>query len=276
MVNRLALIMLLVAVFVGGMAIGATLCHGYSIALNSDERRLMGMAYVEGKKGHVNTSKILQAILLNETVAGRYGRLGDKDQKDWKRRSYGVMQIQFITAAATLNQWVGSYGTDKNMLDLLTHDDSFNIWVSRLIVTDLWNMYKDWDYVMLAYNVGTGNIRKYGLKYDPNGYLARAYFHLTSTIIEFNKPFKRAEIMAALHERDVQRILASTITYKNWRDYTTKNVAMLKHTVIKGDTFTGLAQTYLGDMGRWEEIQELNPEVTPTKIKIGSTLIIKR
>jgi hypothetical protein len=237
--------------------------NAYSIKLNESEQALMTMAYREGK--HLDKPEILQAILLNETVAGRFGRIGDAHFKNWRKRSYGVMQIQFNTARRILNSHgLFKHWTNEKLLIYLRGDDRFNMYVSRLIVQQLWNRYKDWDYVLLAYNVGTWNIGKHGLEYDPNGYLARAYFHITSTIKEFNSPFKYQEMLVRMSETEVQRLLKDN------------NEKSTYHKVKRGDTLSKLALHYFGDIKRWTEVQKLNPLVIPTNMKIGSTLLIRR
>jgi len=256
-----------------------TRAHGYSIKFNESEQVLMQMAYREGK--YLEKPEILQAILLNETVAGRFGRHGDKHLgKHWKRHSYGIMQIQFNTAIQILRQngelkkWEA--WSDQRLKIYLKNDDKFNIHVARLIVQQLWKKYHNWDYVLLAYNVGTGNVRRYGLKRDPNGYLAKAYYHLDHTIKKFNAPVKYLEMLERMTQWDIKQILNLKITYKNWRDSTTNNVDNVYHTIIKGDTLSGLAKHYLGNMKRWTEIQALNLHVVPTNMKIGTTLTIRR
>lgn len=44
------------------------------------------------------------------------------------------------------------------------------------------------------------------------------------------------------------------------------------YTVARGDTFEGIARRVLGDPKRASDIQELNPEVTPRSMKIGTVL----
>ena len=252
---------------------------GYSIKFSKSEQALMQMAYREGQ--YLEKPEILQAILLNETVAGRFGRHGDKHLgRHWKQHSYGVMQIQFGTAIQILRQngmlkkW--ETWSDHRLKIYLKNDDKFNIHVARLIVEQLWKKYKNWDYVLLAYNVGTGNVRKYGLKRDPNGYLAKAYYHLDHTIKKFNAPTKYMEMLERMNLREIQRILNIKIVYKNWRDNAEQNTNKTYHTVNRGDTFSKLAKIYYGSIYKWTIIQDLNPNIEPTKIKIGSILLVKR
>jgi hypothetical protein len=242
--------------------------EAYSIKLSKAEKALMADAYKEGKR--IGKPEILQAILLNETVAGRFGRVGDVD-KDWRKQSYGVMQIQFNTARRLAPKDM----SDQELLIYVASDDKFNIRLARVLVEQLWRRYKDWDRVLLAYNVGPWNVDRYGLKYDPNGYLAKAYFHLTSTIKEFNLPFKHAEMLERMTVVDVRKIKSIKVTYKSWRDYSRGWIPGMYHTVVKGDTLSKLAKKYLGNWRRWTDIQKLNPAVIPSNMKIGSTLRIK-
>jgi LysM repeat protein len=44
------------------------------------------------------------------------------------------------------------------------------------------------------------------------------------------------------------------------------------HTVAKGDTFEGIARRLLGSGKRVDELRELNPDVDPTRLKVGQKI----
>jgi len=46
------------------------------------------------------------------------------------------------------------------------------------------------------------------------------------------------------------------------------------HTVAQDETMWGLAETYLGDPGRWPEIQAANPAADPLALPLGETIVI--
>ena len=46
------------------------------------------------------------------------------------------------------------------------------------------------------------------------------------------------------------------------------------HTIETGDTFSGLALRYLGTSSRYQEIADLNPDVEPTRMKVGTVIKI--
>jgi 5'-nucleotidase len=46
------------------------------------------------------------------------------------------------------------------------------------------------------------------------------------------------------------------------------------YTVRKGDTFWNIATRQLGNGHRWKEIAEMNPGVSPNKLRVGQTIRI--
>ena len=46
------------------------------------------------------------------------------------------------------------------------------------------------------------------------------------------------------------------------------------HTVIEGDTLSLIAMKYTGNIINWKKIQELNPNVIPERMQIGSTITL--
>jgi hypothetical protein len=259
-----------------GMFMIITMCtkrsFGYTPTFSASETHLLYVAYEEGQ--HINKPEILQAILLNETVAGRYGRLGDTKFRDWKLRSYGVMQIRYATAFDILSRKFPKYinkdmsiEEEATLLSWLTIDDKFNIHVARMIIEELWNKYRDWEYVLLAYNVGIGNIRRNGLNYDPNNYLPKAIYHLEHTIPIVNQPIKYRESLENMTKWEISR-LTKHLFVKNY------SLGEKYHTIKKGDTFSKLAQKYLGSWQKWYKIQNLNLHLEPTKLEIGEVIRI--
>lgn len=214
-------------------------CEAYSIRFNNEETKLMNTAW----KLSLSTEypEIFQAIMINESVAGRYGRFGDTRFKDWKRRSYGVMQIQFYTA----QRMVGDLYTDQELLRLLTTNDDFNILIGAMYFQKLLDMFNgDWKKAALSYNVGPGNVIKHNLNFDPNNYISKIKYHLKNTIYEFNKREDNKDVII--------------------------------YVVKKGDTLSKIAQNILGDWRKWKEIHKLNSWIIPEKMEIGTELIIRK
>lgn len=49
-------------------------------------------------------------------------------------------------------------------------------------------------------------------------------------------------------------------------------VAIVTYTVGKGDTFEGIARRQLGDRRRVADLRELNPDVNPTRLRVGQKI----
>lgn len=139
--------------------------------LNEQQLFLLEIAKKEGQK--FGYPKTVRAILMQETIAGKMGRTGDDGT------SYGVMQIQFKTAKWMIKKGMFKWkGTDVDLKLNLKYSDSFNIKVGAIYFRYLLDYFKsDVKKAILAYNVGMGNVNKYGLTYDPNGYLKKVLAH---------------------------------------------------------------------------------------------------
>jgi hypothetical protein len=143
-------------------------------AFDEQQHKVLDLARAEGWEAQF--PETLQALALQESLAGKLGRLGDKHYKDWRKRSYGVMQVRFTTAKWILHRKFGHHiYLDGVLLHRLTYDDKFNIFVARIYWEYLYNQFRGhklrWSKAVLAYNAGIGNVMKYGLSFDPNNYL---------------------------------------------------------------------------------------------------------
>lgn len=160
-----------------------TLMSTWGHAFTEDQHKVLSLAKAEGQE--INFPETIQAIALQETLAGHLGRLGDKQFKDWRKRSYGIMQVRFVTAKWILHQKFGSHiYTDAGLLHNLTHNDQFNIFVARIYWQYLYNQFRGhklrWTKAVLAYNAGIGNVLKYGLSFDPNNYVKNIHKRIKS------------------------------------------------------------------------------------------------
>jgi hypothetical protein len=214
----------------------------HAIKFNRGETELLNLAYHEGAKiGH---PEMLQAIMLNESVAGRWGRHGDKHFKNWKSQCYGVMQIQLYTARMVIDTWTNYQMSDKELRTRLQYDDAFNVEIARRYYEYLLTMCNDDPFLaLLGYNVGPGNVIDHGTSFDPNGYLPKA--------VKYIKLLNRFNIVQG-------------------------NGSIVKYTIKKGDTLFKIAQCILFNGWRWKEIAGANPEIEPTKLKVGSVIYIRK
>jgi hypothetical protein len=237
--SRFMLIVLVI--FLIGILIGLSFDNACAdIAFNRGETELLNLAYREGIK--VEQPEALQAIMLNETVAGRWGRHGDKNFKNWKRQCYGVMQIQFLTAELVVKNWTSYDLTGHELRIRLQYDDAFNVEIARKYLNYLLSLFKgNLSKAILAYNVGPGNVQKNGLKHDPNGYLKRARKYI-GYVVKFNR--------------------------------SQGNGMIIEYEIVKGDTLFKIAAKLLYDGWRYKEITLVNPDVKPRSLKIGSTIFV--
>jgi nucleoid-associated protein YgaU len=204
----------------------------------------MNHAYRAGAE--FDMAEEVQAILLNESNAGRAGRVGDKHFKNYKHRAYGVMQVRFDTARWILNKELGrdtreDY-TDLQFLGMLRDNNAFNIYVACVYLKYLKRHTTTWEQTVLAYNVGLGNVFKYDTKFDPNNYLAKAKDHMVNTIRDHNKKYFPKQIT---------------------------------HRIVKGDTLSAIAKKFYGSWSAWKKIKELNPGIDEMRLKIGSVIIVR-
>jgi hypothetical protein len=170
----------------------------------------MDMAYIEGS--YMDDPELLQMILLNESVAGRYGRRGDTHFKNWRKRSYGIMQVQFRTAKFMMKRLTKHESKDRGLLFILETNDLFNMYIARkyceyvrtYLEARMKTSVSRW-HVLLAYNVGPRNVVKRGFKHDPNNYVQRAVGHLANTILPYNAPRKYKESLEYNIEKEKQK-----------------------------------------------------------------------
>jgi hypothetical protein len=214
-------------------------------AYTESQIKLLKMAYEEGKNLPKHP-EILQIILLNESLAGKVGRHGDKKFKSWRMHAYGVMQVQFRTAKLVVkNQTSLKFPNDWALRNKLKNDDAFNIHIARLYVAWLMKLNKgNYFKTILSYNTGPGSVKKHGFSWDPNKYVAKAKRNLHE-MVKFNLKHDIAD--------------GTVIT----------------HTIKRGDTLARIAKLYLNCQKRWKEIHAVNPKVNPKRLEVGATLYVK-
>jgi hypothetical protein len=163
--------------------VAATLLSTNGHAFTQAQHKVLNIAKQEGMEAQF--PETIQAIALQESLAGAIGRHGDKHFKDWKKRSYGVMQVRFTTAKWILHRKFGSHiYTDAGLLHNLTYNDKFNIFVARIYWQYLYNQFRGqpmrWTKAVLSYNAGIGNVIKHGLSLDPNNYVKNIHKRIKS------------------------------------------------------------------------------------------------
>ena len=104
-------------------------------------------------------SKALVGILMQETRAGKLGRIGDLD-KPFGLRSYGVMQIKVKTAERVLKTFpnIGTYKSEEGLIARLMLDDRFSMEIALGYLRMLKARGLTWRQMLAAYNLGYGGM----------------------------------------------------------------------------------------------------------------------
>lgn len=131
---------------------------------NYNKQELLNIARIEGKR--IGLPNTVQGMLLQESNAGGYGRIHDDGT------TFGVMCIKISTARDVTK----SKESDSTIRSNLINDDKYNLKVAVKYLEYLLNLFGgDVGKAILAYNVGLGRVRLYGLRFDPNNYLYNVY-----------------------------------------------------------------------------------------------------
>lgn len=158
--------------------------------LNAEQLALLGLAYTVGyQDGGKQHARLVQAVLMEETMAGQLGRLGDLSAPLGKR-SYGVMQVKVAAAQDVLRHrpWLGSFISNEQLITRLITDDEFNIRVASAYLNHLRRLTGNDDEALVAYNVGMSGARRVmnaaGFKYVQD--IER---YLTEVVRRYNTKF---------------------------------------------------------------------------------------
>jgi hypothetical protein len=129
---------------------------------SSEQLALLGMAYNIGDEdGGKTHAKLVQAVLLQETIAGQLGRLGHLSAPLGKR-SYGVMQVKVAAARDVLRHrpQLGYFRTDEQLITRLITDDEFNIRIASAYLKYLRRYMGSDHQALVAYNIGLNAARR--------------------------------------------------------------------------------------------------------------------
>lgn len=136
--------------------------------LSEKQHRLLNLAYEMGKSHGFKDPEIVQAVLLQETLAGGVGNY--KVANPGPDAYFGPMQIKLTAAKDVLTRWpslFGSYGfhtrTDDEIKANLILNERFNLEVGTKYLLILKQQYgfsgRD---LMNAYNRGPGGVKEVG------------------------------------------------------------------------------------------------------------------
>lgn len=158
--------------------------------LTHEQLELLSLAYKIGHDdGGEAHAKLLQAVLMQETIAGQLGRLGHLSAPMGKR-SYGVMQVK-VPAARDVLTWHPEYGhfrTDEQLIARLITDDEFNLRIASAYLKYLRKRTDSDHQALVAYNVGPNAAKRVP---DPAQYryVLGIEQYLSKVVMPFNGKF---------------------------------------------------------------------------------------
>lgn len=162
--------------------------------LSAEQLDLLGMAYTVGyKDGGKAHAKLVQAVLLQETIAGQLGRLGHLSAPLGKR-SYGVMQVKVAAArdVLRLKPQLGYFRTDEQLVTRLITDDEFNIRIASGYLKYLRRNTDSDDQALVAYNIGMNGARSV-LDAAEFKYVQNVERYLAQVVQRYNTKFPGGE-----------------------------------------------------------------------------------
>lgn len=166
--------------------------------LTDEQAMLMQTAYEIGlADGGLEHAELLQAVLLQETIAGQLGRIGHMTAPVGKR-SYGVMQVKVSAARDVLRHYkqFGRFRSDEELIVALMSDDVFNMRIASRFLLYLKEKTASEDAALVAYNIGLRASRKIG-KPEKFKYVVRTRRNLSEVVQHFNRTLGQALQLAS-------------------------------------------------------------------------------
>ena len=167
--------------------------------LSDEQVMLLQSAYEIGfADGDSEHAELLQAVLLQETIAGQLGRIGHMTAPVGMR-SYGVMQVKVSAARDVLRHHtdLGRYRSDEELIVALMTDDALNIRIASKFLLHLREKTKSDEAALVAYNIGLRASRNIG-KPESFKYVVRTKQNLTEVVQHFNEKFIESGIQVAM------------------------------------------------------------------------------
>ena len=169
--------------------------------LTEEQIKLLNLAHHIGmEEDGAEQAALLQAILMQESHAGNYGRIGDV-HADVGKRSYGVMQVKLITAYDVLKNYpeMGNFKTEEGLIIKLVTDDEFNIRIaSRHLLMLRKHTQRDAQAIM-AYNTGLNKAMAHWYP-EKFRYVRKVDRYLRYVVRPFNKHFGEDGRIVALQD----------------------------------------------------------------------------
>lgn len=160
--------------------------------LTREQLDLLRLAYKIGHDdGGAAHASLLQAVLMQESIAGQLGRLGHLSAPLGKR-SYGVMQVKVVAARDVLS-WhpeLGDFPSDDQLIARLITDDEFNLRVASAYLKYLRKRTGSDHEALVAYNVGP-SAAKHVVDPAQYRYVLGIERYLSKVVMPFNGKFLR-------------------------------------------------------------------------------------
>lgn len=158
--------------------------------LTREQFDLLSLAYKIGyEDGGEAHARLLQAVLMQESIAGQLGRLGHLSAPIGKR-SYGVMQVKVAAARDVLDSKpeFGHFRTDEQLIARLITDDEFNLRIASAYLKYLRERTGSDHEALVAYNVGPNAAKRVP---DPAQYryVLGIERYLSKVVMPFNGKF---------------------------------------------------------------------------------------
>ncbi len=169
--------------------------------LTEEQMNLLKMAYEIGfADGGREHAELVQAVLLQETIAGQLGRMGHMTAPVGKR-SYGVMQVKVTAARDVLRKFPDEFGrfrADELLIAKLLMDDEFNIRMGSKFLVHLRPHTDSTEALLVAYNIGLRASRKVE-QADEFKYTLRTQRNLERVVKPFNRRFIDEPLQVAMN-----------------------------------------------------------------------------
>lgn len=177
--------------------------------LTNEQVHLLKTAFDIGyEDGGLQHARLVQGMLLQETIAGLLGRIGHMSAPVGKR-SYGVMQVKVTAANDVLRKYseFGVFSSDEELIAELIVDDAFNIRLASKHFLHLRSRTKTDAHALMAYNIGLRASRRYK-DHQTFRYVKKVQNYNHNVVNPFNEKFN-SRILSAVQQSD--RLLASAL-----------------------------------------------------------------
>ena len=166
--------------------------------LTQEQVDLLKLAFDVGyADGGVQHAKLLQATMMQETIAGLLGRIGHMSAPVGKR-SYGVMQVKVSAATDVLGYHpdMGKIRSEEELIARLITDDKFNIAVASKHILHLKKFTRNDAQTLMAYNIGLRGSRRH-TDHAEFSYVQGVRRFYKQVILPFNEKYRAQYKMAS-------------------------------------------------------------------------------